>query len=74
MFAVVWLAVAILVGVPGAINPPSGAPAKFATFWLASWLGIGILVFTMIRWISRADDVCLRRLIFTEFEAEELAS
>lgn len=74
MFVVVWLAVAILVGVPGAIAEPAGAPAGFGLFWLSGWVGIGVLVFTMIRWISRADDIRLRRLILDELGAEELAS
>jgi hypothetical protein len=74
MFFVMWIAVAVLVGVPGAITPSASAPSGFGVFWLSGWVGIGLLMFTMIRWISRDDDIRLRRLILEALEAEEVAS
>jgi len=74
MFAVLWLAIAVLVGLQLAISEPAGAPRGFGVFCFSGWVGIGVLLFTMIRWISRDDDIRLRRLIFEALEAEELAS
>jgi hypothetical protein len=74
MFFVLWLAIAILVGLPLAITQPAGAPPGFGLIWFSGWVGIGLLVFTMVRWISRDDDVRLRRLIIEALEAEEIAA
>jgi hypothetical protein len=73
-FVVLWLLIAILVGVPGAVVPAAGAPPGFGVLWLSGWVGVGVIVFTLIRWISRDDDIRLRRLIIEELEAEELVN
>ena len=67
-----WLAIVALVGIPLAIREPAGAPPGFGQFWLAGWVGIFLLVYVIIRIISRDDDLRLRRLIMQTLEAEEI--
>lgn len=74
MFVVMWLAVAIFVGIPIATMPSSDAPQGFGLFWLSGWVGIGLLVFTMVRWISRDDDIQLRRIVLEALQADEVPS
>ena len=67
-----WLAIVAFVGIPLAIREPAGAPPGFGQFWLAGWVGIFLLVYVLIRTISRDDDLRLRRLIMQTLEAEEI--
>jgi hypothetical protein len=72
MFVVSWLLIAVFVGLPMAIVAPSTrATPGFGVLWFVGWISIGALLFTMIRWISRDDDIRLRRLIIEELEAKE---
>jgi hypothetical protein len=73
VFVLLWLAVAVVIGLPNAVTNPPGAPAGFHQLWLAGWLGIFLLVHVLIRTISRDDDLRLRRLIMQTLEAEEIA-
>ncbi|HEV8654436.1 MAG TPA: hypothetical protein VGR85_02865 [Candidatus Limnocylindria bacterium] len=71
VWVVLWLAIAAIVGIPPVITDQTGAPPGFHQMWLIGWVGIFVLVYAMIRTISRDDDVRLRRLIIETLEAEE---
>jgi hypothetical protein len=69
----IWLAIALLAGVPLVMSNPAGAPDGFAQFWLIGWIGLFLVIYVFIRTVSRDDDVRLRRLILQVLEAEDAA-
>ena len=65
-----WFAIAAIVGAPIAISNPLGAPPGFHQLWLIGWVGLFVLLYLFIRFISRDDDLRLWRLILQQLEAE----
>jgi len=72
VLVLLWLAIALLVGVPLALRPSPGAPVSFDQLWIVGWVGLFVLLYLLIRAISRDDDLRLRRLIIEALEAEEM--
>ena len=73
VLVLLWLAVAIFLGLPLALLPPSGAPVGFNQLWIIGWVGLFVLLYLLIRTTSRDDDLRLRRLIIQALDAEELS-
>jgi len=73
LLVLIWLAIALLAGVPLVMSNPAGAPDGFAEFWLIGWIGLFLVIYLFIRTVSRDDDVRLRRLILQVLEAEDAA-
>jgi len=65
------LLIAVLSGLP-LIGAPPGATTDFGAFWFVGWVSIGALVFSLIRWISRNDDMRLHEFLSTELEARRI--
>jgi hypothetical protein len=73
VLVLLWLAIALLLGVPLALRPSPSAPVSFDQLWIVGWVGLFVLLYLLIRAISRDDDLRLRRLIMDALEAEELS-
>ena len=73
VWVLLWLAIAALVGIPLVASNAAGGADGFAQFWLAGWVSIFVVLYVLIRAISRDDDLRLRRLIMEALDAEELS-
>ena len=73
VLVLLWLAVALFLGMPLALLPSPGASVSFDQLWIIGWVGLFVLLYLAIRTTSRDDDLRLRSLIMQALEAEELS-
>ena len=71
IWVALWLVIAVIVGVPLAASASTAANG-FGQLWLIGWVGIFVVIYVLIRTISRDDDLRLRVFIMETLEAEAI--